>query len=251
MSRVIFSVRRIVFVAAACVGIWLCADAPAFAGPWRVQEMWFVEGFGAVHFLDRSDVNNYTDGGDIERFGNREERGYLGRATPVLGGRLGLARRRFIGDLTVQYAREWRDGPGTGATISNLNLLFHAGVDLVHTRFTLYPYVGAGWSYTNFTVNGDDRLKPRFPDFAGAKEGIPADVGLGIEWFATPKWTVREPSYGKAVTMPIFLHAGYQGEIITYFWQIKHGELARSVTDRFIGPYVRVGIGAGKGSFIR
>lgn len=238
----------VAFLCAACIASAARADEPA--GPWRPDALWALQGFGAVHLADRSDVNNYINDGEVEEFGTGDGNGYASRAVPAFGGRLALVKRRFIADVMVEYHRQTRDGPGTGATLSGFNLLFHAGADLIHSRVQLYPFVGLGWSYTNFVVNGDDRIKPRFPDFAGAKEGVPADIGLGFE-VANPIWLTRENGYRKALHLPIFIHAGYQGEVVTFFWQIKHGELARSVQDRFMGPYLRVGLGAGKGSWVR
>ncbi|MCZ7582981.1 MAG: outer membrane beta-barrel protein [Deltaproteobacteria bacterium] len=233
--------------------LWALAAAPALAeeyGPWRPRSCVNLQAFGAIHWLDQSDVNNYIEAGEVEEFGNNDYDGYMQRMSPVTGARLGMVFNRFIADLQAQYYKQWRDGDDTGATLATFNLMFHAGVDLVRTRVQVYPFVGIGWSYTNFVVNGDLRRNPQYPDFAGAKEGVPGDVGLGFE-IQNPIWTSRDTNYRTAVNIPVFLHLGYQGEIITYFWQIKHGQLERNVIDRFMGPYVRMGIGFGKGKYIR
>ncbi|MBZ0271594.1 hypothetical protein K8I61_06135 [bacterium] len=221
-------------------------------GPWRPKTCLNIQAFGSIHWLDHSDVNNYIDKGGVEPFGvsDADPESYGDRATPVFGARLGMVFNSFVADLMGQYYKQWRDGPHTGATISGFHLLFHVGKDVIRTPFQLYPYAGIGWSYTNFIVNGDDRRKREFPDYSGAKTGVPGDVGLGFE-LQNPAWTSRDPNYRAAINLPVFLHIGYQGELITYFWQIKHGRLERAVLDRFMGPYVRVGVGIGKGTYVR
>ncbi len=237
-------------------------------GPWRPKSCLNIQAFGAVHFVDHADINNYIETGDVDSFGNEDWDGYGERATPVFGARIGMVFNRFVADFQGQYYKQWRDGPNTGATLSGVHFMFHAGMDLVRTRFQLYPFVGIGWSYTNFVVNGDEgrisvgeeeeggvaglvaRRRSEFPDFSGAKEGVPADIGLGFE-LQNPIWTSKDENYRTAINLPVFIHVGYQGELITYFWQIKHGRLERAVTHRFMGPYVRAGFGFGKGKYVR
>lgn len=239
-------------------------------GPWRPSSLVNMQVFGAIHFLDRSDVNHYIEQGGVEEFGSPDENGYLSRATPVVGVRLAFVQKRFVGDLMLQYYKQWREGPDTGSMISGIHFLFHLGYNITQRTYQIYPFVGLGWSYTNFVVNGDERCIPfrdggstiysdpenigfcknrdEFPDFAGAKKGVPGDVGIGFE-LQNPRWDSEDSPFRRAVNFPVFVHLGYQGELITYFWQTKHGRLERAVLDRFMGPYLRVGFGFGRGKY--
>ncbi len=248
-------------------------DEAPHTGLWRPNSLLSLQVFGSIHFIDHSDINNYIAMGRVESFGYPDGDGYIDRATPVYGLRLAYTQKAFMGDLMLQYYKQWRDGPGTGSLLSGVHVLFHMGYNIVQRPYLLYPYMGLGWSYTNFVVNGDERCVPydlsgdntiysnpddpdfckdrgSFPDFAGAKEGVPGDVGLGFE-LTNPVWKSKEDNYRKANTFPLFIHVGYQGELITYFWQIKHGHLERPVLDRFMGPYIRIGVGIGHGNYYR
>jgi hypothetical protein len=253
-----------------CLAMLAAAVSVAFAGeelgPWRPKSCTNLQVFGAAHFVDHADLNHYVAEGNVRPFGLNDYENYSDRLTPLYGLRVGMVFNRIIMDLQGQYYREWRGGTlhdnetngddtnkiksQTGAMISGVHFLMHFGIDLLQTRNQLYPFVGLGWSYTNLVVNGDDHRLQRFPDFAGAKEGVPADVGIGFE-MQNPIWTSDDSVYRTAFNLPVFIHVGYQGEIITYFWQVKHGNLERSVSDRFMGPYARIGIGFGKGKYLR
>jgi hypothetical protein len=250
------------------------AKEEAEPGPlWRPSSLVSLQAFTSVHFIDHSDINNYIGQGRVEDFGYPNGEGYLSRATPVLGLRLAYTQKSFMGDIMLQYYKQVREGPDTGAMLSGVHLLFHVGYNIVQRRYLVYPFFGLGWSYTNFVVNGDERCVPynlsyggtifsdpdnpdickdrgSFPDFSGAKEGVPGDVGIGFE-LQNPLWKSKDDYYRKATNIPLFIQIGYQGELITYFWQIKHGRLEMPVLDRFMGPYLRVGLGFGRGKYYR
>lgn len=276
--------RKALMYATVCL-VFLIFAAPAVRaeeeiaplGPWKTVSAVNFQVFGAMHLIDHADMDNYMSAGRVKPFGNEDWPGYLDRATPLYGLRIGmLFSKKVVFDFQTQYYRQYRKGqykeskdviPGapaqiddaraslvqtsnTGAMLSGIQFLLHFGVNLVERSWQLYPYVGLGWSYTNLVVNGDDRRLQRFPDFAGAKEGIPGDAGIGLE-FQNPIWKSNDLTYRTAINLPIFLHVGYQGELITFFWQVKHGSLTRPVSDRFMGPYARLGIGFGRGKYSR
>ncbi|MCB1153372.1 hypothetical protein KDL45_06960 [bacterium] len=227
-------------------------DSDDGEGPWRLKSYVNYGIFGAMHLVDYADINNYIGKGDVDKFGANQSEGYWKRMTAVGGARISTVSKRndqFITDLMIMYTTQHREGPGSGATLSTVQFVPHGGLDLLkHSRHQFYPYLGLGLSYTNLTINGSNERF--FPDFGGAKIGVPGDVGFGFE-LHNPIWISAGKTFREAFNLSTFVQVGYQGELLSSFWMIKHGRLERSVDHRYLGPYVRLGFSFGQGDYIR
>jgi len=205
-----------------------------------------LEIFSGVHFFDHSGINTY-----LERYRTDP----LSEISPCIGSNLEFYSGFVHFDLMLEFSWQNSEGYKTTTSMWEGSGLAHLGINITQRRVLTYPYVGIGLDYTSFNLNtgvseNDWFYNSDLDDYSGWKMGMLGDVGLGLDIpIKVAKGKVKrddEEDRKAYITIPLMIQAGYEGELFNTGWQKRVGDLHEPMVERFMGLYVRAGIGLGK-----
>jgi hypothetical protein len=198
---------------------------PVFAGD--------IGPFVAVHYLDQTALENYLDKYGMDEFEDQ-----------TLG--YGLGWRILAGPVLLDsHIEGWgtsTSGNGAEASIWGVSMVGRMGFAIIRRAFLVSVRFGPGLTYSELNIDGGNAG----PDFSGWKLGLLGDAALSVEYLFPVGGSKTE---GTRMNIPIGVQLGYSGEMISDPWYERSGRLDAVARDRFMGPYVRIGISFGGGQY--